>query len=240
MLKAVLFDLDGTLLPMDQKLFMKDYFGRLIRRLAPLGYTPESFLASMQAGITAMVTNDGSRTNEEAYWDAYTAVSGKEILNHMSIFEDFYGNEFDEVAPTCGYNPKAAETVHALTARGVRVTLATNPLFPHIATEKRIRWAGLTPEDFELYTTYEDIGTCKPNPDYYRTILARMGLTPDECIMVGNDVAEDMVAAAEAGIRGFLLTDCLINTPAANINDYPHGSFHELNVYLETLLSEQS
>ena len=54
MLKAVLFDLDGTLLPMDQKVFMKDYFGRLIRRLAPLGYTPESFLASMQAGIAAM------------------------------------------------------------------------------------------------------------------------------------------------------------------------------------------
>ena len=236
MLKAVLFDLDGTLLPMDQKLFMKDYFGRLIRRLAPLGYTPESFLASMQAGITAMVTNDGSRTNEEAYWDAYTSVSGKEILNHMSVFEDFYDNEFDEVAPTCGYTPKAAETVRSLTARGVRVTLATNPLFPRIATQKRIRWAGLTPEDFELYTTYEDIGTCKPNPEYYRTILARMNLTPADCIMVGNDVSEDMIAASEAGIRGFLLTDCLINTPGADVNAYPHGSFEELNQYLETLL----
>ena len=237
MLKAVLFDLDGTLLPMDQKLFTKDYFGRLIRRLAPLGYTPETFLASMQAGIDAMVSNDGTRTNEEAYWDAYTAVSGKEILNHMSVFEDFYENEFDEVASTCGFNPKAAELVYSLKARGVRVILATSPLFPRIATQKRIRWAGLQPEDFELYTTYEDIGTCKPNSDYYREVLSRMGLSPADCIMVGNDVAEDMMAAEKAGIKGFLLTDCLINTPGADVNDYPHGGFDELNEYIKSLLA---
>ena len=237
MLKAVLFDLDGTLLPMDQKLFTKDYFGRLMRRVCPFGYTPESFLASMQAGITAMVRNDDSRTNEEAYWEAYTAVSGKEILNHLDVFEDFYETEFDEVAASCGCNPESARLVHALRERGIRVILATNPMFPRIATQKRIAWAGLTPEDFELYTTYEDFGTCKPNPAYYRTILNRTGLTPDDCIMVGNDVAEDMMAAAEAGIRGFLLTDCLINTPNADIHDYPHGGFEELNAYIESLLN---
>ena len=238
MLKAVLFDLDGTLLPMDQDTFMKDYFGRLIRRLAPLGYTAEGFLAAMKAGIAAMVTNDGSRTNEEAYWDAYTAVSGKEILNHMSVFEDFYENEFDEVAAVCGCNPKAAELVHGLKEKGVRVILATNPLFPRIATQKRIRWAGLTPEDFELYTTYEDIGTCKPNPDYYREVLARTGLDAADCIMVGNDVAEDMMAGAKVGLQGFLITDCLINTPSADVSDYPHGSFDELNIYLTSLIAK--
>ena len=238
MLKAVLFDLDGTLLPMDQNTFMKDYFGRLIRRLVPLGYTPEGFLAAMKAGIAAMVQNNGSRTNDEAYWDAYTAVSGKEILNHMSVFEDFYENEFDQVAAVCGCNPKAAETVHFLQEKGIRVILATNPLFPRIATQKRIRWAGLTPGDFELYTTYEDIGTCKPNPDYYREVLACTGLDASECVMVGNDVGEDMMAGAKAGLRGFLLTDCLINTPGADVNDYPHGSFDELKTYLTRLIEE--
>ena len=238
MLKAVLFDLDGTLLPMDQSVFMKDYFGRLIRRLTPLGYTPECFHASMKAGIAAMVTNDGSRTGEEAYWDAYTAISGKEILSHMSVFEDFYNEEFDEVAASCGMNPKAAETVRGLKAKGVRVILATNPLFPRIATQKRIRWAGLEPEDFELYTTYEDIGYCKPNPDYYREVLARTGLDAADCLMVGNDVGEDMVAGAAAGLRGFLLTDCLIPSPRAAVEDFPHGSFDDLNAYIQALLTE--
>jgi hypothetical protein len=40
------------------------------------------------------------------------------------------------------------------------------------------------------------------------------------------------------GLRGFLLTDCLINTPNADIEQYPHGSFEELNTYLDTLIAE--
>lgn len=238
MLKAVLFDLDGTLLPMDQRVFMKDYFSRLIRRVAPLGLDGATFLAAMNGGIAAMVKNDGSRTGEAAYWEGFTAVAGRKILDHMELFDAFYAEEFDEVAASCGQNPRAAALVRGLKARGVRVILATNPLFPRVATEKRIRWAGLSPEDFEFYTTYEDYGYCKPNPDYYREVLARGGLTAAECLMVGNDVAEDMMAGAAAGLRGFLLTDCLINTPEADINAYPHGSFEELEGYLSVLLSE--
>ena len=234
MLKAVLFDLDGTLLPMDQDTFMKDYFGRLIRRLAPLGYTAEGFLAAMKAGIAAMVTNDGSRTNEEAYWDAYTAVSGKEILNHMPVFEEFYNEEFDEVAAVCGCNPQAAELVDALHAKGLRVILATNPLFPAIATHSRVRWIGLEPEDFELITTFENSRFAKPNLKYFEEIMEKQGLLPEECVMVGNDVAEDMVAR-HLGLKVFLMTDCLINKPGTDIDQFPHGSFPELMDFVRGL-----
>ena len=238
MLKTVLFDLDGTLLPMDQSVFMKDYFGRLLRRLTPLGYTPEVFHAAMKAGIAAMVQNDGSRTGEEAYWDAYVAVSGTDLDKELPVLDDFYTGEFDEISASCGYTPKAAETVRALKERGLHVILATNPLFPRIATEMRIRWAGLAPEDFEFFTAFEDIGFCKPNPAYYKEVLRRAGLDAADCLMVGNDVAEDMMAGAAAGLRGFLLTDCLINTPDADIEQYPHGSFEELNAYIDHLLEE--
>ena len=114
---------------------------------------------------------------------------------------------------------------------GVRVALATNPLFPAVATESRIRWAGLEPEDFELFTTYENIGFCKPNLDYYREILRRMDLAPEDCLMVGNDVGEDMVAE-RLGMRVFLLTDCMINKDSADINAWPHGGFAALTEYL--------
>ena len=238
MLKAILFDLDGTLLPMDQAVFMKDYFGRLYRRLAPLGYTPEVFHAAMKAGITAMVKNNGSRTGEEAYWEAYASVSGMDLEKELPVLEEFYEKEFDDVSAACGFTPKAAELVRDLKARGIRVILATNPLFPRVATQKRIRWAGLEPEDFEFYTTFEDIGFCKPNPAYYTEVLRRAGLEADDCIMVGNDVAEDMMAGGAAGLRGFLLTDCLINTPNADIEQYPHGSFEELNAYIDSLLAK--
>ena len=107
----------------------------------------------------------------------------------------------------------------------------TNPIFPSIATESRIRWAGLEPEDFELYTTYENTGYCKPNPDYYRDILNKLNIQPEDCLMVGNDVTEDMIAAS-VGTDVFLLTDCMINREQKDISVYPHGSFEQLLAYL--------
>jgi FMN phosphatase YigB (HAD superfamily) len=114
-----------------------------------------------------------------------------------------------------------------LKSKGIRIVLATNPLFPAIATHSRARWAGLHPEDFELITTYENSRHCKPNPDYYRDILETLKVRPEECVMVGNDVGEDMIAG-ELGMQVFLLTDCLINKHNADISRYPQGSFDAL------------
>ena len=117
---------------------------------------------------------------------------------------------------------------------GYRVALATNPLFPAIATQTRARWAGLNPEDFALITTYEASRHCKPNPAYYQDVLDALGATAKECVMVGNDVGEDMVAA-KLGMQVFLLTDCLINKAGADIDQYPHGSFPELMGFIRGL-----
>ena len=130
--------------------------------------------------------------------------------------------------------PAAAETVRALHAMGYRTVLATNPLFPPTATQSRIRWAGLIPEDFEFITTYDNSSFCKPNPDYYREILGKLNLNAGECLMVGNDVNEDMIAQT-LGMQVFLLTDCLINKENRDISQYPYGSFPELMDYIRGL-----
>ena len=231
-LTTVLFDLDGTLLPMDQEAFTTGYFKLLAKKLAPHGYEPKSLVDAIWAGTAAMVKNDGSCTNEQAFWKKFSAIYGAEkALADQPLFEDFYANEFSAARETCGFNAAAAETVRRLKVRGLCVALATNPIFPRIATEQRIRWAGLAPEDFVLYTTYENSTFCKPNPDYYREVARTLGVQPEECLMVGNDATEDLTAR-EAGMDVFLLTDCLINKIGEDISRYPHGSFPELLRYI--------
>ena len=191
-IKAILFDLDGTLLPMDQEIFTKDYFGRLVKKLAPFGYQPQEIVQAIWAGVKAMVKNDGSHTNEELFWNCFSEILGEGILDKKPSFEEFYKTDFQSVKDSCGFNEKSAEVVKKLKDSGYRVALATNPIFPAIATESRIRWAGMEPSDFELYTTYENSRHCKPNIGYYEDILSQMGLKAEECLMVGNDVGEDM------------------------------------------------
>ena len=233
-IKAVLFDLDGTLLPMDQDHFVKTYFQLLAQKLAPFGYEPKRLVDAVWAGTAAMVRNNGQQSNETVFWEKFVEIFGEKVKKDLPLFEEFYRGEFAGAKSACGFNPKAAETVALIKEKGIRVALATNPIFPAVATESRIRWAGLQPEDFELYTTYENARYCKPNLNYYKDIAEQMGLAPEECLMVGNDVSEDMVVRA-LGMQVFLLTDCLINPEQKDLSTYPNGGFPELLALVRSL-----
>jgi len=86
--------------------------------------------------------------------------------------------------------------------RGLSVVVATNPLFPQRAIEHRLEWAGLpvSQYDFALVTTYENMHAAKPQPAYYREILATVGVRPEQALMVGDDWKNDIAPAAAAGL----------------------------------------
>ncbi len=216
-IKAVLFDLDGTLLPMKQDDFVKAYFGGLAKKAESYGYAPKEIIDVIWRGTGAMIKNDGEKPNEQIFWEYFVSVYGEKANTDKKMFDEFYANDFYRVKEACGFNPECAEMVYDLKARGYRIVLATNPLFPSVATEARIRWAGLEPEDFEFYTTYENSRYCKPNVKYYIDIINRLGLKAEECMMVGNDIDEDIIPALSLGMEVHLLTDCLINKSGTDI-----------------------
>ncbi len=236
-LTTILFDLDGTLLPMpDQELFLKAYMKGLAAKIAPHGYDPKQLIDVVLKGVGAMIQNGGTATNETVFWSVFCGALGEDARKDMPVFDEYYRNEFQQVSKTCGCDPRAAKLIKSLKAKGYRLVLATNPLFPAVATESRIRWAGLNAEDFALVTTYENSTYCKPNLKYYEEIMEKLGLEPAECMMVGNDVGEDMVAG-RLGMKTFLLTDFLINRVGEDIEKYPHGSFEALESYIDSLES---
>lgn len=232
--KVVLFDLDGTLLPMDQDIFVKAYFKGIATRLAPHGYDPQALIKGIWAGTNAMIANDGKKTNEAVFWDLFASLFGEKSRDDEPKFAEFYEENFDDVSAVCGYDARADKIVKKIKEKDLKVALATNPIFPQVATRKRMKWAGLDEADFELYTTYENSSYCKPNPDYYRVIMDELGVSAEECLMVGNDVGDDMVVR-ELGMKVFLLTDNLINKTNEDISDIPYGGFDELEAFIETL-----
>lgn len=236
-LTTILFDLDGTLLPMDQEEFIRAYFHQMAGKLAPLGYEPQKLMDAIWTGTAAMIANDGRQNNETVFWNAFCRIFGPKAMEDKDIVDSFYLQEFQRVQAVCPANPQAAQTVHRLQDLGLTLVLATNPIFPAPGTHSRIRWAGLTVEDFALCTTYENSRFSKPNLNYYRDILQQLAVSPEECLMVGNDVGDDMVAR-ELGMEVFLLTDCLINQSGTDIDRFPHGSFPQLMDYVRALLTQ--
>lgn len=231
---TILFDLDGTLLPMDYDLFIYTYFKELTKFLVRYGYDPEQLKNAVWNGTMRMIKNTGVKSNEKVFWEYFCGVFGEKAIEDEKYFAEFYEKEFDRIQKICGFNEEAPALVRDLKKMGYTVALATNPLFPTIATKKRMAWAGLLLEDFSLFTTYENINYCKPNPDYYRSIAEKLGVLPEECLMVGND-AEDDLSAREAGMMVYLMPEFLVNKKNVDISGVPQGGFAELRQFIENL-----
>lgn len=184
----------------------------------------------------AMVLNDGSTTNEDAFWKCFEKISGLSKAEVEQETLDFYANEFNEAIASTKPNPRADQVVKLLKEHGVKVYLATNPIFPRVGTMNRIRWAGIDAEDFEVITTYETYHYCKPNPKYFQEVMEEFGLNPKECLMVGNDVQEDLTIRS-LGVKTYLLTDTLENKkniPLEEVETEYKGTMEELYEWFQS------
>ncbi|HHU72721.1 MAG TPA: HAD family hydrolase [Clostridiales bacterium] len=234
-MNTVIFDLDGTLLPMpDQEQFVRTYFKAMAMKLNEYGYEEENLINGILAGTKAMLDNDGSINNRDRFWKTFIELFGQDVTKLEHILIDFYNNEFAAAKKTTSLEPLARDVVETLKAKGYQLVLGTNPLFPSAATYNRILWAGLSRDDFTHITTYENSSYCKPKLEYYKEILKAIGKEADECIMVGNDVGEDMIVR-HLGMDTFLLKDCLINRDDEDISEYKQGYFKELLDFVNNL-----
>lgn len=234
MIKAILFDLDGTLLPMQQDEFTTAYFEALSMKLAHYGYESQRLIGSVWQGTKAMVKNDGKQTNEQVFWKEFASLFGNKVYDDIDKFNAFYENDFDGLKSYCDFTEQANSMVQILKKKGYTLVLASNPVFPMTAQKKRMQWAGVNSDDFALITAYENSCYCKPNPLYFKEIAEKIGVKPSECLMVGNDTTEDE-AAKLMGIDFFLLTNCLLNKERKDISKYPRGSFLQLIDYIEKI-----
>ena len=223
--------MDGTLLPMDIDVFTRAYFVELVKSMAEHGYDKDELFGGVWRGTGAMISNDGSRMNEEVFWDVFSSVCGERVLADKPFFDAFYETRFDNVRESCGFDPAASDCVRAAKDSGCAVILASNPIFPRAAQLRRARWAGVDPALFDHVTSYENCRYCKPNEQYYLDILREFDLSPDDCLMIGNDVGEDMVAA-DLGADTFLVTPCMINRVGADVSRYRRGDLNDLKGYL--------
>ncbi len=229
---TVMLDLDGTLLPMDAEVFTNAYFSEIAKKAVPLGYEPKAVIAGIWSATKKMMANDGSKANIDVFWENFQEEMGENSIALKEHFDDFYTREFHNVKAATGENAAARELIDGLKAGGLEIIVATNPVFPLDGNLTRLSWVDLKRDDFIYITAYENSSFCKPNPAYYKEILEKTGKKPEECLMVGNDVKEDM-AAQKAGIETYLVTDCLINSGGEDISKYKHGSFAEMMEYLE-------
>lgn len=227
MIRACLFDLDGTLLPMDLDKFTHEYLKALADYLKD-HIEPKQFVSLLWQATEEMIKNqDETLTNEQVFEQAFLRLTGltKEVI--WPRIEQFYLQEFPKLKIHTEPNPLVRKVVEAALEKGYLVAVATNPIFPRMAILERLRWAGIEDLPFSLVTVYEENHFCKPQAMYYLEVARRIGVRPEECVMIGNDMQEDLVAKT-VGMKTFYVKQCRIDRGNPTYPFDQEGTLEEL------------
>jgi len=229
-IKALLLDLDGTLLRNDMEQFVPAYLeaaGRFLgNRIAP-----ERLIRELLRATRIMAANRGDgATNEEVFAATFYPAVGVDRAELEPLFMRFYSEEFPGLRRFTQAVPEAPKLVRWAFECGLKVVVATNPLFPRTAIEQRLEWAGVGVDahPYALVTTYENMHASKENPAYYREVLDRIGCSPEACLMVGDDWVWDMENASKLGIGGWWVAPEDEPRPAESGSLFGQGTLADL------------
>ncbi|MFO7952618.1 MAG: HAD family hydrolase [Bacillota bacterium] len=232
--RALLLDLDGTLLGLDLEKFIPAYIEVLSREFDGC-IDRNEFARHLFEATNAMIQNqDPAKTNETAFYEEFCRLTGQAYENIKPVVDNFYQNVFPQLSGWGQQLPYTREVIDAAREKKLILVLATNPIFPAAATCERLSWSGLPVENFQLVTTMENMHFCKPNQEYYREISRLINCPPSECLMAGNDTLEDL-SAAEVGMDTFLVEGYILDrTQKDPVYDY-RGSLKDLALLVENL-----
>jgi FMN phosphatase YigB (HAD superfamily) len=223
MLKAVLIDLDNTMVLFDEPAFYGRYFERLSPRFEDL-WPPGDFQQRLVTAIGALRHNDGRRSNRDFFLDAFIKGTGHTAEAIWERLIDFYRDDYHRISVEATAVPGLHRVLAGLRRLKLPLVVATNPIFPKMVQEQRLAWIGLAGSDFDGITHIENSAYVKPRTGYYRQICETIGVPPEQCMMVGNDAVNDM-AAGRIGIRTYLTTDVAqIDYGSLSMSDRQTGS----------------
>lgn len=235
MKKLIMSDLDNTLVPIvTQEDFARMWFTDVARLFGAHGLDPAAAVSAMDSGCRAMILNNGEKINLDVFYEVACAQSGYTRAEIEPIINEYYAGSFANVRSLARENPYAPGIARLMREKSQYAVIATMPMFPLSACEMRMSWVGLSAGMFDAVTTCENARYCKPNPRYYAAIMERFGAAPEETLMIGNDVREDMAPCESLGVDVFLVTDHII-THGMDYARFRQGSYPELIKYLESL-----
>ena len=228
-LKAILFDLDGTLINVDLKRFVPEYLKLLASTVSHL-VRQNKFISKLLIASEAVNKNDGSKTNEEVFESTFFPLIGYSREEINPLFDKFYEEDFVKLRQYTRQKPAARRVMEYIFKKDYIVVIATTPLLPETAMRQRLQWAGVGDFPYRLITTIENSYSNKPNLSYYQSILEYIDVPAEKCLMVGDE-AKDMVAA-NLGIKTYLVqSDNTEMTP-----DIPEPNYQGTLSDLEHLL----
>lgn len=205
MIKAVLFDLGGTLhtnsMPEGRDLWFAE---RLLRRLADYGVelpaTPEEIARSLPVNSEVYKHESEQTLRElpsELIWNDYYLREYRIGRERLAPFAEELSFLYDYERPCVMRRPRLKETMAELRGMGLRLGVISNiisrSVVPHFLAEYDIA------QDMDCVITSAETGIRKPSPEIFRVAERELSLKPEELCYVGDTISRDVRGTRNAG-----------------------------------------
>jgi FMN phosphatase YigB (HAD superfamily) len=201
-IKAILFDLDGTLIEVEMDKFIPQYLKLLASNVTHL-VRSSKFISKLMIASEAVDKNDGSKTNEEVFEETFFPLIGYTREEINPYIDKFYEKDFPKLRQYTRQKPDARKVMETAFDKGYDIVIATTPLLPETAIRQRLEWAGVADFPYKLITSLENSRANKPSLLYYEFIIKSIDHSAEACLMVGDE-DKDMVAAL-LGIKTYFI-----------------------------------
>ncbi len=210
-IKAILFDLDGTLINVDLKKLIPNYMKLLSEKFKHI-IRPSKFISLLLEASNRIDQNDGGVTNEKIFEKVFFPLNGRSRKDVDPLFDEFYEKDFVKLKVHTEVKHEARSVMSKVFEQGYDVVIATTPIIPLTAIKQRLDWAGVGDFNYAFITTIENMHANKPHEKYYAQIFNTLKVKPNNCLMVGDE-NKDMLAK-EYGCLTYLV-------PSTNTNLEP-------------------
>jgi len=231
---TILFDLDDTLLENNPEQCLPHYFEALGNYVTPV-MDKQLFLQAMMIAVDVMTASEETAvSNHDIFWQSFETTTGRMQASLEPRLQEFYRDVFPQLESYTGNRPVALELMNYCFAKGWKVAIATNPVFPLAAIEERLRWAGVpvTAFDYALVTVFENSSATKPHSAYYQQIVQKIDSKPSGTLMVGNDWELDIEPTAALGMSAYWISDGKTVPPDPNLI-VGHGTLDDFFAYIQ-------
>lgn len=232
---TLLLDLDDTLLINNMDAFLPQYLSIFSQHVAE-HIPPEIFIQTLLIGTQAMVNNRRPDcTLQDVFDQAFFSQVNVDADKFRQLAESFYQDIFPSLQHLTRPAEGAVDLVKQASERGYRLAVATNPLFPITAITQRLAWAnlGIEKNHLQAITSYESYHFAKPEPAYYAELLARLGWPDGPVVMVGDDLARDIVPAGYLGLATYYVGPNHNLSPNEELRPTASGQLSDLIEWME-------
>lgn len=233
MIDTLLFDLDGTLLAVDTYQLMRSYY-KGIKQTFEGFICPQTIRSCICTSYKEMLENSGVITNQEALLNSLEKFLEDKLEQYKAVLEDFYCTGFKKNQRLVRKVPEMIDSIKILKEKCYQMVIVTNPIYPINAVISRLQWAGLNPDDFSYISSCEHNHFCKPSLQLFLEIARDIDKAPEQCILVGNDIQEDIIAS-QIGMKTYLVTNYLINREKEDYECTYSGTFEDFLSFVRGL-----